>query len=86
MTSSPQERRRHPGIYGDYQAGRAGEMAGGQDEYGVGHMFREHLEFQQRARSIILAQFFLGHAINGSSLRPPPAGENPRTANHRGRG
>src|SRR3954454_2003964 len=56
---SPQEGSRDAGVDRDVQAGRAGQVAAGQREDGVGHVLGQHLAFEDGPLGVVLAELLL---------------------------
>src|SRR5487761_890736 len=79
---SSEERRCHPGVDRDQQARCQGQVTAGQREDRRGDVLREDLFLQQGPLGVERAQFLLGDAVHGGTLRAPAAGEDPGAAYH----
>jgi hypothetical protein len=64
------------------QAGGVGELGGGEDRGGVGHVLRQDLALEEGPLGVVLAELLFLHTVDSGALGAPPAGEDAGAADH----
>jgi hypothetical protein len=72
-----QERRCHPSIDRDEEAGRLRQITGRQGEHGAGHVLGKDYALEKRPLRVVLAQLLLFDPVHRRAFGAPTLGEDP---------